>query len=704
MKICNYQSGNMVVQQNKRFSIKGFDASNNLTAKLINTRTNKEILPININNDDQFFILTFAKIKGSFDKYLLEIRDDEETLFIDNIYFGDVFLSAGQSNMSYSLGCVEKCQNYVEIISSYNIYCLNILENDIDENGFINRPAFPKNDISNKYHWQKVNQHNIKDISALSIMFAIKMAQKVNYPIGIICSALGGVSIDSYIPYESCKNNKKIYNYLSKTGKFISSLENYNTFKEANYTQTAGIYNEKIAPLNNLYLKAIIWYQGENSCYDYKSAKYYQYALYELIKTFRKSFNDVNLPIILTEIADTYYMYGDSFGYIYIQEILANIKKKNVFYIPTYDIDTRWLNFKDEELYYHPIHPRNKEKIAKRYCDIIYNNLYLNKKYFYPYIINKKSMDGALYLTINYSTKGLKINANYFGFTIAGKDNIYYSCKAIAINKNTIKLYSDNVKEPLYYTYGIMQYPIYCNCKTIDNLPLIQSRSKMEKISLSTYLLNQVVYSCDYLTIRENNFGYEVGGSFDKNIFEPGEIFKSGKVKISLDKKNKTEGTSSILYETSTSKKTYFYVSIKVNFGLSGCFNHFDMFKYLLVDIKGNEKIEFHGIVFRKAGAVYKLPLTLNSKIVQYVNLNNKFNTYAILLNKYQDGSEGTYDCNNFLNDIVSFELYFRSKEKVIINIDNIRLTNNVIDKEIEVNINKKVDSSILLPLKQNKE
>ena len=483
---------------------------------------------------------------------------------------------------------------------------------------------------------------------------------------------------------------------MTKTGKFIENKDDYNKFGPANYTQTAGIFNEKIHPLKDFSFKFILWYQGENSCFDYESGKYYYEALKQLIISYRKIFNDDKLPFITTGIHSHYYPYGDKFGCLYIQEAIAKVSGADIYYVPIYDLEDIWLKKTDTDLYYHPIHPINKEEISNRYFNIVYKNIYRKQEYYFPYVNNVTSRNGKLYLEIKYAVKGLEINCEYFGFTIAGVDKIYYAAKAVAVEDNLLELSSPEVANPIYFTYGLLQYAEFANCKTLDNLPLVQSRTNFEDYSDSTYLFDQVVFGCDYLKLIENNFGFEVGGGMYSPIFEQGNIIKS-KVKIKLDSNDKTEGKNSLMIVAKPKRESYHFFSVKVNNGLSGLINRFDKFKYLTLDLKVDSDCEFHGIVFRTQSHIYKFNVVTEVLNFPYCKLTKNFCSYSISLEQIFDGAETPIVASKeILNSIHSFELYFRSIKEVKVNIDNIRLTNTKYTASSQKE-NLNIDTSIVI-------
>ena len=138
---------------------------------------------------------------------------------------------------------------------------------------------------------------------------------------------------------------------------------------------------------------------------------------------------------------------------------------------------------------------------------------------------------------------------------------------------------------------------------------------------------------------------------------------------------------------------------MKINIGFAGLKHYLKDYNYLLVDVLGNENIEFHGILTHINGSIIKFPIVVKNEIKQFVILENSFKRYTINLKKYLLGSEELhYSNDNLLDSIVSFELYFRSNSSETVFIDNLELSNypyeiNYIDKEKT----EKIDESIII-------
>jgi len=660
MQFLSLYSNNIIFQQQRPFKVIGYSKNQDIRCFLI---CDKEKVEGKVNFDKDKFTLLFKGVNGSFNNYRIEVIDsNKDKLVLKNIHFGDVYLMLGQSNMSYPLSAVEKWNEASKSFADLNCYCLNLAEADLEHEAYdVHRPFLPQEDICSRFSWEKVNTKNCLDKSALGMMLASLMAKKVDYPIGIINTAMGGLSIESYLIKEEVDKNKKLVDLLKWRGCYYFKEEEYNHSQGRNFTQLNGVFNEKINPLKNLSFKGCVWYLGESACYDLKVAKFYDLALSNLISSYRKFFNDSELPFLITEIADDYYPFGDYQGFSYVNETMWRKHLKNVVFVPTHDLDQRWVDISNKEIYYHPIHPRNKYPLAKRYCDVFYNRFINNKSYYYPYIESYKIINSEIHIYIKslYKFKAV-LNAN--GFTIAGDDNVYYPITEIKNNGGFEFIISSiYVSKPKNFTFSFDNYPLLNIIRNVKGQPLTPFRSKYEPVFKGCYLFNNGILNSHCLKVREQTFGYEVGGGFEKKIYDQSDIINE-KVNISVPQNKSSIRVSSIPKK----EHNYYYFAFKINISLSGARQNLEKFRCLLFDIAGDSNIEFHGALFRANGLILKMPIiTSNNEIKPFINLKPVSTTYGISLETYLDGSECPYKKNkDYLKNLSSIDLYFRSQNK----------------------------------------
>lgn len=140
-----------------------------------------------------FFSLEPQTVGGP---HKIEIQaENGEHIILDDIYFGLLFLLAGQSNMQLTMSrCVE----------SFPLEVRTLQDSLIKEIRLPVQPAFyPEESAWNeKLEWKTLTAENLYDMGALGLSLAIHIREKQNIPVGLINVAAGGTPQESWIPYE----------------------------------------------------------------------------------------------------------------------------------------------------------------------------------------------------------------------------------------------------------------------------------------------------------------------------------------------------------------------------------------------------------------------------------------------------------------------------------------------------------------------
>jgi len=125
------------------------------------------------------------------------------TITIQNILIGDVWVCSGQSNMELTLERasplypkeIANCENsnirYFKVPRTFNFQS-------------------PQKDIAGG-KWMSAHPKNILQFSALSYFFADELYQKYQIPIGLINTALGGSPVEAWLSEEALKSFPKHY-------------------------------------------------------------------------------------------------------------------------------------------------------------------------------------------------------------------------------------------------------------------------------------------------------------------------------------------------------------------------------------------------------------------------------------------------------------------------------------------------------------
>lgn len=283
VKLPSYYLENMVFQRGKTLIVKGtattsqrgkvVDPTQLITTISQGKKSASAQAKISKNGD---FTCTLPKQKASLKPYSLTILYNETTLLtLKNVYVGDVFIAAGQSNMELNYS-----QYYEGSGNSYNFGGGLITTDDLpkqlsDNNVHFVASAnsskgtdFPLRDVNEQAGtWLEATADNSQHFSYLAQQFAMQLrAAHPNVPIGIIQTAWGGTPIRRHV-------------------------------------QGGDIYANHIAPLEGFHVAGVLWYQGCNDSTNEATALAYESQMTLLINQYREVFDQDDLPFLYVQLA-----------------------------------------------------------------------------------------------------------------------------------------------------------------------------------------------------------------------------------------------------------------------------------------------------------------------------------------------------------------------------------------------------------------
>ena len=213
LRLANIFGDGMVLQRNDSINIWGWSKPEDEVSVFFqgdeyNTISNK---------DGKWLVQTRHYSAGG--PFNLKVKNSSEELFCKDLYTGDVWLCSGQSNMHMKMKSVK--ENYPE-------------EFNLKENKNIRFVEVPsqinfnetESDIKNT-NWSVLNSKSIYKFSAAAYFFAKNLQPKLNVPIGLIVSAVGGSPVESWMSEKSALNYKTVAKRLSEAKQegFLQNLE-----------------------------------------------------------------------------------------------------------------------------------------------------------------------------------------------------------------------------------------------------------------------------------------------------------------------------------------------------------------------------------------------------------------------------------------------------------------------------------------------
>lgn len=120
----------------------------------------------------------------------------KNTIRINDILIGDVWLASGQSNMEWVLKA--DGNNYEKEIADANFPKIRLFT------VIKNASSAPKTDVSSN-GWQLCSSKTISDFSAVAYFFGKDLYHKLNIPIGLIHSSWGGTPAEAWTDFNTVK-------------------------------------------------------------------------------------------------------------------------------------------------------------------------------------------------------------------------------------------------------------------------------------------------------------------------------------------------------------------------------------------------------------------------------------------------------------------------------------------------------------------
>lgn len=197
VKLPKLISDGMVLQRDTKVKIWGWAANNeNISVHFMDSTfyTNAD------DNGNWDIELSGLKAGGP---YKMEINASN-SITINDIMVGDVWICSGQSNMEHSVGSFDWVYKK-EIANSINKY---IREFHVPQKYDFNEAHKDLQSGS----WKIANPENVVNFSAVAYFFAKSLYDKYKIPVGLINSSLGGSPIESWISEDALKSFPAYYN------------------------------------------------------------------------------------------------------------------------------------------------------------------------------------------------------------------------------------------------------------------------------------------------------------------------------------------------------------------------------------------------------------------------------------------------------------------------------------------------------------
>jgi sialate O-acetylesterase len=387
----------------------------------------------------------------------------KNTVAVNDVLVGDVWLCSGQSNMGFELNAAEKAATEIAAANHPQIRMFRM-----------KLVTSPKPETATQpSSWQVCSPETAPHFSAVAYFFARDVQEAIHVPIGIVNSSWGGTGINAWTSTEGLESDpicaaalsdwdKQMAAYPGTYAAYEAKLADWQKRADAakaagtlftirkpapppgpgDRNTPAGLFNGMIHPIMHFAYKGIVWYQGEQD-----ASKYARYRSWfpVMIKQWRHDFGQGDLPFLYVQLPNDNSEGAYSTSWAFMRGVQAEaLSLPNTGMAVTIDVG------EDAN-----VHPKKKQPVGQRLAWIAEAKVYGMKVPYEGPIFKSATIDGdAMVVHFERGAEGLRMKGDKLNeFTVAGADKQFRPAQAV-IDGQTIRVTSPDVPHPVAVRYA----------------------------------------------------------------------------------------------------------------------------------------------------------------------------------------------------------------------------------------------------------
>jgi sialate O-acetylesterase len=432
---------------------------------------------------DGKWMLKLAKLPAGGPHTLL-VRG-KNTLTIEHVLVGEVWLCSGQSNMAMTVNRAKDFEQESAAAKWPQIRMFKV--------GHKSAAAAEPNCAG---EWQLCSPETVGEFTAAGYFFSREIHQRLHMPVGLINSSVGGTAIEAWISPAAQEKLRGMGPESSEPDKMFDAAKATETSerdvaarkggvkkgKKAKATGKAtpsdpknpvdasrrkvnvgGLFNGMIAPLIPYGIRGALWYQGEANTFPLK-APLYRHQLPLLIEDWRSRWGEGAFPFAWVQLPN-FAAPGRDWPTVR-EAMLKALSAPHTGMAVTIDIGES-----------SNIHPANKQEAGRRLAVWA-----LAKVYGQPLTPSGPLYAGCQYegptatISFQYAEGLMAKGGELMGFSVAGADHQWHTAKA-EIHGQQVVVTSPEVKQPVAVRYAWANEP-ECNLYNAAGLPASPFRTE----------------------------------------------------------------------------------------------------------------------------------------------------------------------------------------------------------------------------------
>ena len=451
---------NMVLQRNISFYLKGTaDAGETVVVRLGGKELARGVTDARGVWNVRIPALTAV------DSTTFTVSTARRTLTFHNVAVGEVWLCSGQSNMAFKLRQSSDAARDLPKTTDRGLRLYHMQPRWETDNVEWDSAAVDSVSSLQYYRparWVASSPQSAADFSAVAYYMGRMLRDSLRVPVGLICNAVGGTPIESWIDRPTLeeyypqvlrhwKNNDFVMDWVR--GRAAKNLARRPGGRHPYHP--AYCFETGMVPLLDFPLRGVAWYQGESNAHNPDS---WRFDL--LARSWRMRTGDISLPFYIVQLSG---IERPSWPWLRDTQRLAQRSVFATQMVVTSDLGLR-----------HDVHPPYKRSVGERLAQSMLRHTYgRSTAPVSPEVGQQSSVkEDRVELDLR-EAQGLHGSDGQplRGFEIAGADELFYPAIVQLDAEGKVQLRSSEVAKPCYVRYGWQPFPT-CNVVNAAGLPL----------------------------------------------------------------------------------------------------------------------------------------------------------------------------------------------------------------------------------------
>lgn len=440
---------NMVLQRNISFYLKGkADAGETVVVRLDGKELARGVTDARGVWNVRIPALTAV------DSTTFTVSTARRTLTYHNVAVGEVWLCSGQSNMAFKLRQAADASRDIAKAADRGLRLYHMQPRWETDNVEWDSAAVDSVSSLQYYRparWVASSPQSAADFSAVAYYMGRMLRDSLRVPVGLICNAVGGTPIESWIDRPTLeeyypqvlrhwKNNDFVMDWVR--GRAAKNLAHRPGGRHPYHP--AYCFETGMVPLLDFPLRGVAWYQGESNAHNPDS---WRFDL--LARSWRMRTGDISLPFYIVQLSG---IERPSWPWMRNTQRLAQRSVFATQMVVTSDLGLR-----------HDVHPPYKRPVGERLAQSMLRHTYgRSTSPVSPEVGLQSSVkDDRVELDLR-EAQGLHGSDGQplRGFEIAGADELFYPATVQLDAEGKVQLRSPEVAKPCYVRYGWQPFPI----------------------------------------------------------------------------------------------------------------------------------------------------------------------------------------------------------------------------------------------------